>query len=118
MIAVEPVASYENDSSLEPREQSDMFAVPGAKVKKLPYRFFLAVDLCLVWASAGIASLIHFVCTQEWHDSWRPEFITAIPLDLMFLYSVFVVLFANSQGLYEFPAKRSFRDDLKLLAET
>ena len=118
MIAVEPVASYENDSSLEPREQSDMFAVPGAKVKKLPYRFFLAVDLCLVWASAGIASLIHFVCTQGWHDSWRPEFFGLVPLDLLFLFSVFVALFAHTEGLYEFPSKRSYRDDLKVLAET
>ena len=118
MFVVEPIAHYESDTSLESREQSALFAIPGTKAKKAPYRFFLVVDLCLVWASAGIAHRIHFVCTAGWRDSWRPEFITAIPLDMLFLYSVFVVLFSNLQGLYEFPAQRSFRDDLKLLAET
>ena len=118
MFAVEPIAQCENQSSIELREQSDVFPMPDTVARMVPCRFFLVVDLCLVWASAGIAQLIHFGCTQGWHESWGPEFITAIPLDLVFLYSVLVVLFANSHGLYEFPAKRNFRDDLKLLAET
>src|ERR1035441_3966780 len=118
MIAVEPMACYDNDSSLEPREQSDMFAMPGTRVKKVSFRFFLVVDLCLVWASAGIASLIQLTCTQGTHNPRWQEFIGLVPLDLLFLFSVFVTLFAHTQGLYEFPSKRSYRDDLKVLAET
>jgi exopolysaccharide biosynthesis polyprenyl glycosylphosphotransferase len=40
-----------------------------------------------------------------------------MPLELIFLFSVFVVLFADVRGLYNFKAVRGYRDDLKLLAD-
>ncbi len=51
------------------------------------------------------------------NNAQRAEFIGTVPLDLVFLFSVLVALFSDTQGLYEFPSKASYWDDIKLQAE-
>jgi exopolysaccharide biosynthesis polyprenyl glycosylphosphotransferase len=116
MIATEPIRQCDNAVSIHPREQTDVGAVPEARAKKVPYRFFVVADVCLVWASAGMAYLI--TCSPGWNNLLRTESIGTAPLDLVFLFSVFVALFSDTQGLYKFPSKASYWDDVKLQAET
>ncbi|MFZ0964589.1 MAG: sugar transferase [Terriglobia bacterium] len=117
MKAVELAGQYKERSLVERREQIEMACAPGVKCQSLPHRFFLAADLCLVWISAGIAPLVLLAFARDMQNSWGQEFLRIAPLGFMFLFSVLVVLFADLRGWYDFSGKRSYREDLKLLAD-
>jgi exopolysaccharide biosynthesis polyprenyl glycosylphosphotransferase len=118
MASVGTIGQYRESSVTERAQQNEMAHVPSAKDRLFPYRFFLAADLCLVWFSAGIAHLFLSARTSGTHSAWHQEFLKAVPLGFILLFSVLVVLFADSRGLYDFPWRRSSRGDLKLLADS
>jgi len=117
MLATETMARNEHSLSARLREQLAVMPSTGAHAGPFPLRIFLVADLCLVWISAGIVHLALVALAKNHNDAWLYEVTRAVPLHLMFLFSVFVVLFADARGLYDFPTRRSYRDDLKLLAD-
>ena len=118
MLATEPNRSFGSAPSFVSGEQDDMLSTLDTRGKRLSYRVFLVADLLLVWLSAGFAFTMQRIGMRAIHPSIDLQFNRTIPLDLLFLFSVFVALFAHTQGFYEFPTKRTYLDDLKCLAET
>ena len=118
MATIGMIGPYKEISVTERGQLNETVHVPSANGRLLPYRFFLVADLCLVWFSAGIAHLIFSGYTQGAQRAWREEFFRGAPLSFMFLFSVFVVLFVDARGLYDFPCKRSYSGDLRLLADS
>jgi len=117
MTAVESIGPYKESSRIERRGQNEKMHVPYAKSRTFPHKFFLAIDLCLVWLSTGIARFVVLATTRGMQNSWRQGFFRATPLGFMFLFSVLVVLFADLRGLYDLASKRSYQEDLKRLAD-
>ena len=113
MLATEPNRSFGSAPSFVSGEQDDMLSTLDTRGKRLSYRVFLVADLLLVWLSAGFAFTMQRIGMRAIHPSIDLQFNRTIPLDLLFLFSVFVALFAHTQGFYEFPTKRTYRDDLK-----
>ena len=118
MAAIGLMGQYKVRSPVERRQQNEMACAPRVKGQTLPHKFFLVSDLCLVWISTGIAHLVLLAYTHGMQNPWRHEFFRVAPLGFMFLFSVLVVLFADLRGLYDFPWKRSYREDLKRLADS
>ncbi len=118
MIAVEPISQCKPNCLIERRKQNEMVLAPRAKGQSLQHKFFLVTDFCLVWISTGIAHLVLLAYTLGMQNPWRQEFLDLAPLGFMFLFSVLVVLFADLRGLYNFSCKRSYPEDLKLLADS
>jgi exopolysaccharide biosynthesis polyprenyl glycosylphosphotransferase len=118
MTPVELIGQSKESSRLEHREQNETLHVPYVKGRALPHKFFLVADLCLVWVGTGIAQFVLLANARGMQNSWRQEFFRVAPLGFMFLFSVLVVLFADLRGLYDFSCKRSYREDLKRLADS
>ena len=118
MTTAESIGQYQESSLVERRQQNEMLYAPSVKCQALPHKFFLIADLCLVWISTGIAHVILLAYTRGMQNPWRQEFFRSGPLGFMFLFSVLVVLFADLRGLYDFSWKRSYQEDLKLLADS
>lgn len=77
---------------------------------------FFFLDLLLVWISGGVVCGIAHMCGRKIHNASSSEFFQPGSFGFLFLFSVLVVLFANTKGLYEFPWKQSVREDMKSLA--
>jgi exopolysaccharide biosynthesis polyprenyl glycosylphosphotransferase len=69
-----------------------------------------------VWTSTGLAHLLIGIAGIM-RSPVRQAFFGLAPLGYAFMFSVLVVLFADLRGLYEFPWKRNYREDLKRLAD-
>ncbi len=117
MAVFQSISQYKEGCLIQGRDPIGVVGVPKVKARTIPHKFFLASDLCLVWISTGIAHLALMVFARDVHNPWGHELFHAAPLGPMFLFSVLVVLFADSRGLYEFPWKTSYKGDLKLLAD-
>jgi hypothetical protein len=118
MFASDPAGRYGTAPSYAPTEQDRLLSSAGAAGRKVSCRIFLVADLALVWLSAGSAYALQIFWNRAALHSSFFAFHRTLPLDLLFLFSVFVALFAHTQGLYEFPARRTYRGDLKCIAET
>jgi exopolysaccharide biosynthesis polyprenyl glycosylphosphotransferase len=92
--------------------------VPNIKNHTVTRRFFLVADLWLAWISIGIAHLVLAACARGMQNTWPQQFPGPAPFGFLFVFSVLVVLFANLRGLYELPWRRSYGEDLKLLADS
>ena len=100
---------------VEPRKMSTMPNLPPIKFRTLAHKFLLVADLGLVWISTGLAYVL--ASPGEIRDWGRHTVWGFAPLGYSFLFSVLVVLFADLRGLYDFPWKNKYRDDLKRLAD-
>jgi exopolysaccharide biosynthesis polyprenyl glycosylphosphotransferase len=118
MFASEPAGQLGSAPSYVPNEQDGFLSTAGPGGRKVPYRIFLVADVALVWLSAGGAYAAQMFLNRAVHLPTPAELHRTLPLDLLFLFSVFVALFAHTQGLYEFPTRRTYREDLKCIAET
>jgi exopolysaccharide biosynthesis polyprenyl glycosylphosphotransferase len=116
MTGVEAITNRHEHSTAERRAQSAMFSIPTLKPQTLTQKFLLVADLCLVWTSTGLAHLL-IGSRGIMQSPVRQAFLVLAPLGYAFLFSVLVVLFADLRGLYEFPWKRNYREDLKRLAD-
>jgi exopolysaccharide biosynthesis polyprenyl glycosylphosphotransferase len=83
----------------------------AAKRQTYTRKFLLVVEMCLVWMSAGLASLAIAYGTNI-HSAARQTFFRFMPIGFDFLFATLVVLFGDLRGLYELPWKRSLREDL------
>ena len=118
MSAVGWIGQSLERSLAERRGQRETGCIPRVKGPPHPHKFFLTTDLCLAWISTGVAHLVLLACAHDIPRLWGLEFFRVAPLGFMFLFSVLVVLFSDSRGLYDFPRKTSYREDLRLLADS
>jgi exopolysaccharide biosynthesis polyprenyl glycosylphosphotransferase len=79
-------------------------------------RFLFVFDLCLVWGSAGLATLLPAYVKSANGGIREPIFPPGSAGFLLF-FSVLIVLFARIYGLYEVPWKKRLKSDLGLLAK-
>jgi len=118
MSAITSIGQYEETSPSERRAEREKWHLPFVKGHTLPHKLFLVADLCLAWMSAWIAHLGLLAFARGLQNPWPGQFFGTGPLGFIFLFSVLVVLFADLRGLYDFSRKRSYQEDLKLLADS
>ena len=110
-----PVGEAESESRTTGLLENGVPHAPGSRDQQPMQRFFW-LDMLLVWISGGIICGFAHMCGKKIHKPSSVEFFQPGWLGFLFLFSVLVVLFANIKGLYEFPWKRSVREDMKSLA--
>ena len=79
-------------------------------------KLLISADLCLVWLSAVTALAFRFKALALGHDSSFGSTLSR-HAGFMLIFSVLVILFANTQDLYIRPWARHRREELSLLAK-
>lgn len=118
MTGVELKRQPERELAIKGLPQTGMQDVRSPRDQKLAQVFFRFFDLALVWISAGAAHWLSLAHSRAIQNASRQEFFQVGSPSFSFLLSVLVVLFATMRGLYKFPWEKTYREDLKLLAES
>jgi exopolysaccharide biosynthesis polyprenyl glycosylphosphotransferase len=89
--------------------------VPTSGLEK---RYLLFLDLILVWISAGIANIGSFYVMKAARGASFNMPTTVGQMGFLFLFSVLVVLFIDTHGLYARLWQKSFGEEVKCLGES
>lgn len=115
MTRMESITKPHPNSFVKPRKINAKLNVPHIQFWTVAHKLLLVADSGLVWLSTGLTYLL--ASPGEVRDGGRHVGLGFSPLGYSFLFSVLVVLFADLRGLYDFPWKNRYRDDLKRLAD-